>query len=69
LALVFEGRVGKGKILVCSIDLTSTLGQRAVARQFLFSLKKYVGSRDFSPKQNVDLALLKSVFKASSEPR
>ena len=69
LALVFEARIRKGRILVCSIDLNKDLEQRPVARQFLFSLKNYVSSQDFAPNQIVDLASLRKVFNAPHEPR
>jgi hypothetical protein len=68
LALVAEARVGKGKILICSIDLNGDLAHRPVARQLLFSLKKYVSSQEFAPIQIVEFNSLRKVFKLSSEP-
>jgi len=50
LALLFEGKVGKGKILVSGIDLTTNLDRRPEAQQLLFSLKKYMTSSQFDPK-------------------
>lgn len=50
LALIFEGKVGKGKILVSGIDLTQDLAQRPEAEQLLFSLKKYMTEPRFNPK-------------------
>jgi hypothetical protein len=49
LALVFEGKVGKGKILISGIDLTSDLDKRPEAQQLLFSLKKYMTGGKFVP--------------------
>jgi hypothetical protein len=49
LALVFEARVGKGKILVSGIDLTSDPDKRPEAQQLLFSLKKYMVGEKFNP--------------------
>jgi hypothetical protein len=49
LALLFEGKVGKGKILISGIDLQSDLNQRPEARQLLYSLKKYMASGKFNP--------------------
>jgi hypothetical protein len=69
LALVFEARAGKGKILVCSIDLNKDTDRRPVAGQLLFSLKNYASSGDFAPKQVVDIASLRRLFKVPSEPR
>ena len=67
LALVVEAKVGKGRILICSIDLNRDLERRPVAGQMLYSLKEYVSSRDFDPKQIVEIQSLKKVFKVPSE--
>jgi len=57
LALVFEAKVGKGKILISGIDLTSDLEKRPEAQQLLFSLKKYMAGEKFNP--GTDLAVEK----------
>lgn len=49
LALIFEAKVGKGKILVSGIDLTKDLDKRPEAKQLLFSLKKYMAGPKFNP--------------------
>jgi len=61
LALVFEGKVGKGKILVSGIDLTSDLDKRPEAQQLLFSLKKYMTGEKFDPKVEVTTEILKKL--------
>ncbi len=53
LALVFEAKVGKGKILISGIDLTSDLDKRPEAQQLIFSLKKYMVGGSFDPKVEV----------------
>jgi hypothetical protein len=53
LALVFEAKVGKGRILVSGIDFTTDLDKRAEAQQLLFSLKKYMVGNQFNPKVEV----------------
>ncbi len=63
LALAFEGKVGKGKLMVCSIDLEKNLESRPVARQLKYSMLKYLNSKDFQPTQAIDLNLLKSFFE------
>jgi hypothetical protein len=63
LALVFEAKVGKGKLLVCSIDLNKDLDRRPVARQLLSSLKMYVTSRQFSPQEKLSLESVRRLFK------
>ena len=63
LDLVFETRVGEGKLLVCAIDLLG-LQDKPEARQFLSSLPGYAGSKDFDHKVELDVDLLKRVFLA-----
>jgi len=63
LGLLVEANVGKGKLLICSIDLKTDLGRRPVARQLLYSLRRYLAGRDFSPKQTVSFAALRRLFK------
>lgn len=53
LGLLFECKVGKGKLLVSGIDLISNQQERAEAKQLLFSLKKYMASEDFNPKLEI----------------
>jgi beta-galactosidase len=53
LAPIFEVRVGKGRLLVCSFDLTSKLEERIVARQLRRSLLDYAASGKFQPQVSV----------------
>ena len=66
LGLIFEARVGKGKLLVSGIDLKNNLNQRPVARQMLRSLLKYMGSNAFDPKGSIDAGLLQGLFRKPS---
>jgi len=66
LGLVFEARAGRGKLLVCSIDLQNDLADRPVARQLRHSLLAYVSSPQFSPKVALDRNQWESLFR---EPR
>jgi len=61
LGLIAETKVGKGKILICAIDL---LGHqdKPEARQLLHSLLQYIGSRKFAPKAEIDLELLNNLL-------
>ena len=63
LGLVFETRVSKGRLLICTIDLLGLQG-KPKARQFPGSLPGYTGSKDFDPKVELDVDLLKRVFLA-----
>ncbi|MHB8522416.1 MAG: sugar-binding domain-containing protein [Limisphaerales bacterium] len=49
LGLVFEAKVGPGKLLVCSIDLKNGLDKNPVARQLRHSLLRYMAGRRFQP--------------------
>jgi hypothetical protein len=53
LALLFEARVGKGKLMVSGIDLQSDLDKRPEAQQMLYSLKKYMTGNHFNPEVEV----------------
>ena len=61
LALVFEVKVGKGKLLVSGIDFNQDLEKRPEAQQLLFSLKKYMVSKDFNPSVAVDIETIKKL--------
>lgn len=62
LGLVFEARVGLGRLLVCSIDLTGDLSAQPVARQLRASLLAYLGSARFNPSEMVSLEALRAVL-------
>ena len=62
LALIFEAKVGKGKILISGIDLTADLEKRPEARQLLFSLKKYMTGSKFLPETEVTVEKLKTLY-------
>lgn len=49
LALFWEARMGKGKILLSGCDFTTDMGQRPAGRQLLCSLKSYMASELFTP--------------------
>jgi len=57
LGLIAETKVGKGKMLICAIDL---LGHqdKPEARQLLYSLLRYLDSAAFAPQAELDGELL-----------
>lgn len=61
LGLIFETKVGRGKMLICAIDLLS-LQDKPEARQLLHSLLQYVNTAAFAPKATLDSDLLKRLF-------
>jgi hypothetical protein len=64
LGLVFEAQVGKGKLLVSSIDLETGPDMNLVARQLRSSLLGYMTSDLFDPKTAVTVEQLRSLFTA-----
>jgi len=53
LGLVVEGKLGSGKLLICSVDLENDLAGDPVRRQFRHSLLRYMASDRFTPKHVV----------------
>ncbi len=49
LGMLFEAKVGPGKLIVCSIDIEKDLPKRATARQLRRSLIDYMSSDRFEP--------------------
>ena len=62
LGNVFEARAGKGRLLVCTIDLASLEKSSPAARQLLASLYAYVGSDRFQPAVELDAKTLDALF-------
>lgn len=61
LALIFETKVGQGRLLVCAADLKSHLDQPGV-RQMYFSLLRYMESDAFDPSDELDVNLLRTLL-------
>ena len=66
LGNLFEARVGKGRLIACSMKLPDIADQSPAAAQMLRSLYDYAGSDAFQPKDSLDVALLDSLFAAES---
>lgn len=62
LALVFECKVGKGKLLVSTIDLLADQQKRPEAKQLLKSLVGYMGTADFNPGVSVSAGKIKGLL-------
>jgi hypothetical protein len=63
LGLLFEANVGKGKVMVCSSDLTSKPDERIVAKELLKSIITYMDSEQFSPEYSIDMNILSDLFE------
>lgn len=64
LALILEAKVGKGKLLISSIDLKDK--KSPAAAQLLRSLDLYVHSGSFNPTESVDLSVVQALFTQPS---
>lgn len=58
LALFFEVKVGKGKLLVSGIDFHQDMESRPAARQLLYSLKQYMKSDAFRPDTEISVEII-----------
>jgi hypothetical protein len=64
LGLIFEAKVGKGKIMISGVDLLTNIDKRPGTRQLKHSLTSYMNSPSFNPTTEVDTkALSKLVVK------
>jgi hypothetical protein len=66
LGLLFECKVGKGKLMVSGIDLVTDADTRLEARQMLFSLEKYMNSSEFNPMTEVDPQKIAGIINVSN---
>ncbi len=62
LGVLFEARVGEGRLLACTINLADRLQQRPAARQLWASLTAYLASKRFRPARELKLDMLDRLF-------
>ena len=62
LALIFEAKVGNGKIIICGTDLISDADKRPEAKQLLYSLKQYMTENSFNPHSTIEIGKLKALL-------
>ncbi len=65
LGLIYEAKVGSGKLIVSTANLSDTSGP--AARQLLYSIKQYMSSAQFDPKDALPLSIVKDVFQTPSK--
>jgi hypothetical protein len=65
LGVVFEAKIGKGKIVVSSIDIRNNPHGSPVVNQFKKSLLKYMRSDDFGPEIEVDSTQLQTIIRTN----
>lgn len=68
LALLFEVKVGAGKLLISGIDFHKDMNKRPVARQLLYSLKKYMLSSSFNPNTTIQAETINLLTGDPSKP-
>jgi len=62
LGLIFEVKVGKGRLLISGVDLLSATDSRPEARQLLYSLINYMKSDRFDPETSARIETVKLLF-------
>lgn len=63
LGLLLEGKVGKGKLVVCSADLQQDLDRRPAARQFRESILQYMASEQFQPTDELNVEWVRGLYE------
>lgn len=69
LGLLFEAKVGRGKLMISATDLTSDLRDRPVALQLRRSVLEYMASPKFDPKYEVTTDQVKDLLRKPSALR
>ncbi len=62
LGVLFEAKVGKGSLLVCSMNLQN-LQEYPEARQMYHSLLKYMDSKQFNPQKTLNIGQIETIIK------
>lgn len=62
IGMLFEANVDKGKLMMTTIDISSDLSRRLVARQLRHSLLRYMNTPRFSPKHTVAKERIAELF-------
>jgi hypothetical protein len=62
-AAIFEARVGHGRLLVCTLDISSDLASRIAARQLRRSILDYMSGAKFQPHSELSEAGLNGLFR------
>ncbi|MCK9508184.1 MAG: hypothetical protein M0Q54_07080 [Pigmentiphaga sp.] len=63
LAMIYEGSVGPGKLMLVSCDLQTDINQRLVAKQLLISILDYMNSQAFNPGGINNFDVLRNMLK------
>jgi hypothetical protein len=66
LAMLFEVKVGKGKLMVSSVNLSADNKNKPAAAQLFYSIQKYMLSNSFNPDQTIDVNLIRELTSKPS---
>jgi hypothetical protein len=67
--LLFEAKVGAGKLMMCSIDLENNLCGRPAAAQLLASILNYMRSDGFEPKTELTAKDIEGILLAKEDKK
>ena len=62
LGMLVEARVGKGRLLMTTMDVSTGLDRRVVARQMRYALLRYMSSPDFQPTLELQPDVIEHFF-------
>ena len=62
IGMLFEAKVGKGKLVMTTMDITNNLDKRIVARQMRESILSYMQSDKFSPAWDININNVSDLF-------
>lgn len=68
LGMLIEANVGNGKLLMTTMDITSDLGTRHVARQMRKAIFQYMESEKFRPAITLDAQTIGDFFTKTAPP-
>ena len=62
IGMLFEANVGKGKLIMTTMDISSDLDKRLAARQMRQSILRYMASDSFQPQWTIDKQCIADLF-------
>ena len=68
LGMLIEARVLKGRLMMTTLDITSNLDRRPVARQLRQSMLTYMQSPDFQPQLSLQPETITHLFEHTAPP-
>ena len=68
LGMLIEARVGQGRLLMTTMDITTDLEHRHVARQMRQAILRYMTSEDFQPKLTLKPEVIRHFYTEQAPP-